>query len=98
MLFGNYELFLSSWIGQKVRRGCNCCNPSPSPGIEGAEYKGDGSWLHRASGGGGIFAISREVEPGVHVYDFLATSSVGGAVFKTLKEAVAWLDGLIGAA
>ena len=69
-----------------------------TPGIEGAEYKGDGSWLHRASGGGGIFAISREVEPGVHVYGFLATSRVGRAVFKTLKEAVAWLDGLIGAA
>ena len=55
-------------------------------------------WLHEASGGGGIFAIKQDVEPGVPVFVFLATSSVGGRVFKRLDEAVAWLDGLVGAA
>ena len=65
-------------------------NMLPHP--PGAEYTGGGAWLHRASGGGGIFAISEEVEPGVPVFEFLATSRVGGAVFKTLEEAVAWLD------
>ena len=28
------------------------------------------------------------------VFQFLATSRVGGGVFKTLDEAVAWLDGI----
>ena len=65
------------------------CNMLPHP--PGAEYKGDGSWLHSA---GGIFAISQELEPGVGVFQFLATSRVGGGVFKTLDEAVAWLDGI----
>ena len=65
------------------------CNMLPHPA--GAEYKGDGSWLHSA---GGIFAFSQEIEPGVREFEFLATSSVGGGVFKTLDEAVAYLDGL----
>ena len=65
------------------------CNMLPHPA--GAEYKGDGSWLHSA---GGIFAFSQEIEPGMREFEFLATSSVGGGVFKTLDEAVAYLGGL----
>ena len=72
------------------------CNMLPHP--PGAEYNGGGAWLHQASGGGGIFAIKQDVEPGVPVFVFLATSSVGGRVLKRLDEAVAWLDGLVGAA
>ena len=72
------------------------CNMLPHP--PGAEYKGGGAWLHRASGGGGVFAIKQDVEPGEPAFVFLATSSVGGRVFKRLDEAVAWLDGLVGAA
>ena len=59
---------------------------SQGPHPEGAEYKGNGSWLHST---GGIFAISRGPR-----FEFLTTSSAGGGVFKTLDEAVADLDGL----
>ena len=57
-------------------------------------WKGGGAWLHQASGGGGVFAIKQDVEPGEPAFVFLATSSVGGRVFERLDEAVAWLDGV----
>ena len=59
---------------------------SQGPHPEGAEYKGEGTWVHNA---GGIFAIFRG--PG---FDFLATSSAGRGVFKDLDQAVAFLDGV----
>ena len=65
---------------------------SQGPHPEGAEYKGEGTWVHNA---GGIFALSSGVKPSpAPGFDFLATSSAGRGVFKDLDQAVAFLDGV----